>query len=123
MGKQMKPLLVAMTLLAIGCGETSTSDAPSLLSIAAGGNPKSSFIVGVVFEPAAGVVSSYTFEGRPAGSGQFTGLTQLSDFVCVVGSCVDLTQIVPHGGPVELRVRADPGGFESNVVQYDPGTK
>jgi hypothetical protein len=116
----MKRLVVAtMLLLAIGCGETSTSDAAYILATVPG-DPGNPFVIGVTFEPASGHVAIYTIEGRAAG-GTFTDLTRLPDFRCDDGYCVDLTSIAPGGGPVDLRVRADPGAFESNVLRYNPG--
>lgn len=112
--------ILALTLFALGGCGNGTTVSPYLLS-ATVVDPIDPFVVEVSWEPSAGHVDAYTVEGRALG-GSFTDLPFERLFGLHPGSsAVDLKRIVPNGGPVELRVRADPGGFESNALSYDPG--
>jgi hypothetical protein len=111
----------ALALAALACGKSGTTTSPYFVSTSVP-DPFDPFVISVVWEPSAGHVDSYTIEVKPPG-GSFTDLHFLSAFAAGLpqGNYVDLAQVVPNGGPVTLRVRADPGGFESNELTYNPG--
>lgn len=106
-----------LVMLAIGCGETTTSSAPYLYATSVV-DPVDPFVVHLDYEPSAGHVDAYTVEVRVAG-GSFVDAR--AHAAGPSSADVDLAQVAPDGGALELRIRADPGGFESNIVRYDPG--
>jgi hypothetical protein len=113
----MKRVCVAL-LVAIGCGGNTTT-APYVYATSVI-DPFDPFVIHIDYEPSAGHVDIYTVEARPAG-GAYVDLAR-SGFSDARSAEVDLSPVAPNGGIVELRVRADPGAFESNVVRYDAGT-
>ncbi|HEY2031262.1 MAG TPA: hypothetical protein VGH20_18855 [Myxococcales bacterium] len=110
----------SLCLAVLACGKSGTTTSPYLVSTSVpdGNNP---FLIAMVWEPAAGQVDRYSVEVKPAGGG-FTDVGLLPQPLGQPpGNYLDLAQVVPNGGQVTLRVRADPGGFESNELTYDPG--
>ncbi len=117
----MRRLLMSLAMpLVLGCGQTRTTNSPYLFSSAVVA-PIDPFVVKLSWEPPAGDVEKYTVEARPS-CGTFTDVPFLPHASALsLTNIVDLKQVAPNGEPVELRIRADPGGFESNILRYDPG--
>jgi len=112
-----RTLALAAALALIGC--EGSSSPPFLLKVT--GQPLNPFLIDLMWEPSGGTVTSYTVEGRVAGGAFVDLLPGSQEGFLGTGVVIELDKILPNGGPIELRVRADPGGVESNSLTYDPG--
>jgi hypothetical protein len=115
----MKRILVIAATLLVASGCEGSRSIPYLMEVQP--NPFLPFDIELLWEPFAGHVDAYAVEARTPG-GTFTVLPERFALPgAATRAEVDLTSFLPNGGPVELRIRAEPGGILSNSRIYDPG--